>query len=179
MQAFRQNDEIEFRVSGIFTDKINEIGADLKSFFDGAYTSYVLGDILFDLDRSPLADSISKDVFRSSYYAIHQLYTRPGTFEFYLDVFRAVFGPDVVVEFTILGPGKLQINIEAISIVENFLQARRIEDGAYVYYDLVTQDGDFIVAQVAEGTKTQSEVDAIMIELVPIGIWVQTSLVIS
>lgn len=179
MQAFKETDEIELRVSGIFTPKLNEISQDLTQFFNEAYVSYMLGDVLFDLDRSPLADSITKDVFRSSYFAIHQLNTRPGTFEFYLDVFKAVFGEDVVVEFSIPGPGKLQINIEAITIVENYLMARRIENGGYVYYNLVTQDGDFIMAQVADGPKTQSEVDAIMIELVPQGIWVNTTLVIS
>lgn len=179
MQDFNSNDDLEKRIRNLIVPILSVYNSEKTVFFDEAYESYRLGDILYDLDASPLAGNISKDIFRTSYFAIHQLYTRPGTFEFYLDVFRALFGDDVDVEFVIPAPGKLLINIDVLSIQLVNLQARRIEDGAYVYYDLVTETGDNIVAQVTQGPRTQSEIDAIMIELKPQGIWVETTLVIS
>lgn len=179
MQSFNQNDEIEKKVVDVLLPYMEQISDEKDLFFDEAYECYKLGDVLFDLDRSPLADAIQKDFFRTGFYAIHQLFTRPGTFEFYLDVFRAIFGSDVVVEFDIPSPGILNINIEVLELALDLLQARRIEGGIYVYYDLITEGGDNIVAQVPRGPKTQSAIDAVMVELVPQGISVNTTLVIA
>lgn len=180
MQAFKENDELEKKVTNIFKPLLNGLLTDKFDFQSNAFRSYPLGDVLFDTERSPLAGAISKDVFRESFFAIHDLFTRPGTFEFYLNVFRAIFGNDVDVEFEVPAPGKLNINVQSNSLVLDFLQARRIESGEYVYYDLITQpEGDNLVAQVPKGPKTQSEIDAIMIELTPHGILVNTTLTVD
>lgn len=179
MQKFKENDALESKVLEILRPFLNILEGERIQFFNEAYTSYPLGDVLFDLDASPLAGSISKAVFRTSYFAIHDLFTRPGTFEFYLEVFKAIFGDDVEIEFEVPEPGKLHINVQALTIIQDFLVARSIVSGAYVYDDLVTHEGDNIVAQVTQGPKTQSEMDAIMIEIKPQGIWVETSLVIT
>ena len=179
MQKFNPNDPIEQKVIDSFLPYLEEISDDKDLFFDEAYQCFRLGDVLFDLDRSPLANAIQKDFFRSSFFAIHDLFTRPSTFDFYMEVFFAIFGENVEVEFVIPSPGVLNINIEVLNLSLDVLQARQVESGQYVFYDLLTSDGDTLVAQVPTGPKTQSAIDAIMIELNAQGIFVTTTLVIS
>lgn len=179
MKKFSPNDEVESKVIEVLKPLLDTLEADRIDFFEGAYTSYPLGNVLYDLDASPLAGSISREVFRTSYFAIHDLFTRPGTFDFYIEVFKAIFGDDVELEFEIPAPGKLNINVQALTIIQDRLIARSIVSGAYVYDEIVDHEGDFLVAQVTQGPKTQSEIDAIMIEIKPQGIWVETSLVIT
>src|SRR5690606_40936008 len=101
MQAFKETDEKEEKVVATAFPVLDLISNDRTDFFDGAYEAFPLGDVLFDLNRDPLAGVVTREIFRSSFFAIHQLFTRPGTFEFYLDVFRAVWGDGVEVEFSI------------------------------------------------------------------------------
>lgn len=178
MQKFKENDDLEQKVINAFLPLMNELFLDRTAFFNGAYVARPLGGVLYDLNRAPLANNIQRDYFITSFFAIFQLFTRPSTFEFYLDVFRAIFGSSVDITFTVVGPAHLQINIEVLEAALDNLVARRIEGGAYVYYDLITADGDEIMAQTQQGPKSQSEIDALMKEITPQGIFVETTLVI-
>lgn len=179
MQAFNANDELETRVRNIVLPTLNRMSAEKTAFFNGAYTSYSLGDVLYDLRRGPLAGAISKEVYRTSFFAVYELFTRPGTFEFYLSVFRAIFGDQVDVSFNVPAPGKLEINVEALNVILYDILGREIVDNEYVYTEVIDHDGNNIAGQGTMGPKTQSEMDAIMIEIVPQGIWVETTLIIS
>lgn len=178
MQAFNQNDLVEKKVVDVLIPYMNQITLDKDLFFDESYECFRLGDVLFDLNRAPLANAIQKDFFRSSFFAIFDLFTRPSTFDFYMEVFRAIFGSTVLVEFVIPAPGRLNINITVLNLSLDKLQARQIENEVYVFYDLITENSDFIVAQIPIGPKTQSEIDAIMIELNAQGIFVTTKLIV-
>ena len=180
MQAFKETDEKEEKVVATAFPVLDLISNDRTDFFDGAYEAFPLGDVLFDLDRDPLVGVITRETFRSSFFAIHQLFTRPGTFEFYLDVFRAVWGDDVEVEFSIPQPGVLQINIHALDVQLNIAVARRIVNNSYVYDEIMLQggdyDGDTLAFQGTQGIKTQNETDALISELHPAGVFVQATL---
>lgn len=176
MQAFKQSDATEIKVRDCALPLLTDLGGERDAMLAGAFTCFELGDVFVELNNSPLADVIAPESFRSSYYAIHQLFTRPGTFEFYIDVFRAIFGTEVDIEFVIPGPGQLQINIASLSVLlEDFL-ARSIVDDAYVFDEVVDHDGDSISFQGRLGIKTQSEIDALMVELHPAGIFVEADL---
>jgi hypothetical protein len=176
LQAFKQNDLIEAKVRDAFLPILDILGIDRDSFYDGAYESYVLGDVIYELKASPLAGPINQEIFRQSFFAIHDFFTFPGTFEFYLKVFRAVWGVDVGVEFLVPAPGKLIINIQALTVQVNLLVARRIVNNAYVYDQVITHDGNNIGTQGKMGLKTQAEADALIKELYPAGLWVELNL---
>lgn len=178
MQPFKANDQTEQKLTAAAGGVLDRISSDRSDLLHGAFQCFKLGEVLFDLDRDPLAGVITRETYRSSFFAIHDLFTRPGTFEFYLEVFRAIWGPEVEVEFTVPGPGRLQINIQALTIItEPFLQ-RRIVDNQYVFEEVTDHDGDPILFQVTQGIKTQSETDALMFELQTGGVFVETTLVI-
>lgn len=174
-QAFKENDEIEVKVRDAFLPAMELVGADLDEFKAGAYECWVLGQVLAALNASPLADQVSEDTFKKSFYAVHEYFTRPGTFEFYLDICRVIWGDAVDVEFVIPNPGHLQINIEAAEGVAADFLARDIVDNAYVYDEVIDDEGDNIAFQVTQGLKSESEVDALFSELSPAGIFVEAT----
>lgn len=176
LQRFKENDDTERRVILVAMPILDSVGTDLDLFWDGAYSAYPLGDVLYDLGRDPMSGVITKDIYRKSYPAIHNLFTRPGTFEFYLEVFRAIWGPGVQVIFDIPSPGVLLIKIVALNLEEFNLVARRIEGDVYVYDEVITEEAENIIVRTTTGIKDESEIDALMNELSPEGIFVETTL---
>lgn len=178
LQRFKPNDQTELDVIEAGMPILDILGGDRDTFFASAYSAFPLGDVLYDLDRDPLSGVITRDVYRQSFPAIHNLFTRPGTFEFYLEVFRSIWGENVEIEFEVPSPGVLNINVDALGSALFDLIAREIVDNQYVFNEIVDQEGDNIAAQDTTGIKTQSEIDALMEELSPEGIFVQTTLTI-
>jgi len=178
-QAFKENDAIEARFADTFFPIQNQLSLDRDAFYAGAYTAEPLGDVFRNLNADPLARVLAPDVYRNSFPAIHDLFTRPGTFEYYLAVFRKVFGTNVIVEFTIPSPGVLNINVEAVELqLTNFL-AREIVEDVYVTHEVLDEEGDNIVFQALFGIKTQVEMDLLINELAPSIIFTTATLVVS
>jgi hypothetical protein len=177
-QRFKANDPKEQQVIDLFMPTLETLGDERDAFFAGAFASYLLGDVLYDLDRDPMVGVIGKDLYRSSFPAIHDLFTRPGTFEFYLALFRSIFTDDTDIEFTILAPGHLVIDVTAVTREESYLMARTIVDGSYVYDRLVTSDlNDPIMAQGFKGPKSESEIRGLVSEISAYGVFTEVNLI--
>lgn len=178
-QAFKETNALETRVAQVFETIQNQLSLDRDAFYAGAYTAEPLGDVFQNLNADPLARVLSPDVYRNSFPAIHDLFTRPGTFEYYLSVFRKIFGSNVVVEFEIPAPGVLNINVEAAELQLADFLAREIVDDEYLFREVVDQDGDNITFQILFGIKTQLEMDLLINELAPSIIFTTATLVLS
>ncbi len=135
--------------------------------------------MIYDTGRSPLSNAIVRSIFRESFKEIFEAFIAGGTFESYLTVFRKIFGDDVVVEFTVPDPGKLEIDITAAGLEISEFLARYIEDDAYVFDEIIDYEGDTIVFQGIKGFETQYEVEQMLRELVPAGIFTTISLTIG
>ncbi len=178
MQRFKQSDRTEIKVTDCFSP-MTELVENMRSeFFEGAYTSYGLGEALFNIGADPMARSTSKDTYLESYPAFHELFKKPGTFDFFLGVFQSIWGADVVVEFSVPTAGHLLINIEALESRQDNFVARSIVDNAYVYDNMVDELGNNLMFQAVTGVKTQQEVDTMMTELAVQGIFTETTLTI-
>lgn len=172
LQTFKPNDVLESRVASCFVPVVEELNVERDSFHDGAYQAAPLGEALYELGRDPLVGVISVEIYSESFPAIHELFTRPATFEYYLTVFRAIFGENVNVSFTVPSPGKLLINADALDPETFRLLAREIENNSYLYSLLVTTDtAANITASGTQGIKTQSEMNSLIFELSVAGIW--------
>lgn len=145
-------------------------------FFDGAYESYPFGDMLYTENRTPLSYAIVQDIFRISFPEIFTAFTVAGSFESYLTVFRKVFGEDVEVEFTVPAPGKLNIDIIAQDLELSDFVARRIESNEYIFDEVIDDESDNIVFQTVKGFETQYELEQMLHEMVPAGIYTEISL---
>lgn len=173
MPQFFKGDEIELKYYNSANPTQSAYSLQKDEFFDDAYACQVLGDLLYDEQRAPLANAIPRDIFRQSFTEIFEAFVAGGTLESYLTVFRKIFGESVEIEFTIPGPGKLNIVISAAGIeISNFI-ARYIFNDDYIYDNVITQDGDQIVFQTVQGFQTQYDLEQLLIEMVAGGIVTQ------
>ncbi len=178
MQKFK-GDDIENKYIASGTPLMDMLSTAKDEFFADAYNAGPLGDLLHDINRSPLANAITLEVFRTSFNTIYEAFRKSGSFESYLTVFRKIFGDDVDVEFTVSAPGKLTIDIVAQHLEENFFVARHVSHNVYafdnvIYYD--DTDQGYILFQSVKGFKTQYELEQMLFELVPDGIFTDINL---
>lgn len=170
-------DEIKFVNTG--ANLFNQIEQEKDDFFDGAYACFVLGEILHDSGRVPLANAIPRSIFRESFTNIFDAFLEAGTFEGYLTVFRDIFGETVDVTFTVPAPGRLQIDIVADGIVEENLIGREIVADEFVNSEILDQTSDNIVGSLIKGFNSQYELEVMLNEMVPAGIFTEISLTLG
>lgn len=176
MQRFKPNEEIEGKVIAAWQPAIDDLNNSRDDFYNGAWTAYMLGDVIYSLDRDPMVGVILPETYRTSFPAIHDLFTQPATFPFYLEVFRSIWGENASIEFQIPDPGHLVVNIAALTLEESPFMARRIVNNVYTYDQVVTHDGDRIMFQTAQGIKSQREADALANELSANGVFTEINL---
>lgn len=175
MQYFK-GDEKELKMVAAGIDPFDQIGVILDEFYEEAYNTYLLGGVIYDDARSPLSNAINRNIFISSFNEIFASFVVAGSFESYLSVFRRIFGDTVTVEFTVPAPGKLNIDITASELVIDNILGRRIVDGAYVFDELVDENGENIVGASVKGFQTEYELNQMLFEMVPQGIYTEITL---
>lgn len=176
---FYKGDEIEKKVYNAVRPIIEQLETGKDEFFAGAYSSFKLGEVLYDSGRAPLANAIPREIFREAFAAIFDAFLVAGGLESYLLVFRSIFGDDVDVDFTIPGPGKLLIDINATGTAIFPIVARTIVDDEYVRDYIVDRDGDRIVGRGIKGFETEYELKQMLFEMVPGGIYTVITLTIG
>jgi len=179
MQKFKGDDlEQKFIDSG--SPIFDLMSATLDEFFDGAYDDGMLGDLLHESDRSPLANAIRLEIFRLCFNTVYEQFRYSGSFDSYLIVFSKIFGDTVDVTFTVPAPGKLQIDIIADQLEEFHFIARNIDNNMYLYDDVIwyddTPDQGNIVFQTIKGFHSQYELEQMLFEMVPDGVFTEISL---
>lgn len=177
---FYKGDEKELKFYNAIAPIVQLLSANKDDFYSGAYSCFKLGEIIYDNNRAPLTRAIPRDIFRESFATIFQAFTSSGTFESYLTVFKNIFGDDVEVDFAVPAPGKLSIDIVATGVQLSPFIARMIEDNAYESYNVVDQvDEDNIVFQTVKGFQSQYELEQMLFEMVPNGIFTIISLTLG
>lgn len=175
MQRFK-GDDLEIKFDNAGKEVIEDIGLQLDDFEEEALLAAPLGDIIREDDRAPLARSIDPAIFRDVFPEIFSAFEVAGSFESYLTVFRRIFGDEVQVLFTVPNPGHLEIDIIADEVILNDLISRKIVDNAFVFEEVVDEDGDNISVQTIKGFQTQFELELTLFELVPNGIFTEITL---
>ena len=179
MPQFFKGDADEIKMYTAFETILTDLSMQKTAFFDEAFTTFVLGDLLYDTGRAPLASAIPRPIFREAFSAIFEAFLSAGSFESYLVVFRKVFGEDVEVTFTVPAPGKLNIAIVASGIIISDLLARYIASEEYVFDEIVDEDGDNVSVQTIKGFETEYELNKMLFEMVPAGIYTTISLTVG
>ncbi len=178
MQKFK-GDATEDKMIGCGTEIMDQMSMAKDDFFNGCYDTGPLGDLLHDVARSPLANAIRLDVFRNCFNTVYEAFRSAGTFESYLIVFSKIFGEGVEVLFTVPAPGKLNIDITASELeLFNFV-ARHISENAYLFDNVVYEDDDGIdniIFQTIKGFHSEYELQLMLNEMVPAGIYTQITL---
>ncbi len=188
MSQYFKGDDVEKKYEAAALEILTQIGMQIDDFFDNAYDANSLGDLLHDVKRSPLSNAIVLEIFRESFNTIYTAFTVAGSFESYLTVFRKIFGEGVDVVFNAdnltggmspPGPGKLTIDIIADQLEESNFIAREISNDTYVFDNVIFEDDDGtgnILFQSVKGFQSQYELEQILFEMVPDGIFTDISL---
>jgi len=177
-QLFK-GDDIEKKFVAVATPMSDILLAQKQLFLEEAFSTFILGEVLWDTKRAPLTNAIRRDIFREAFSAIFEAFYTIGSFESYLLVFRKVFGDDVEVEFVVPAPGKLEINILAAGIELSDFVARYISNDAYIFDEVIDDEGDNIVFQGIKGFTSQYELEQMLFEMVPDGIFTDIDLTLG
>ena len=176
MQFFK-GDDLEKKFYNAGKAISDDLSMQKDLFLAGAYSTAPLGDVLYDSGRSPLANAITRDIFRSAFKEIFDSFVVAGTFESYLNVFKKIFGTSSTVTFTVPADGKLTITINATQVGLNQFVARTISNNQYIYEDMISQSGvDTLAFQTVQGFKTQYELEQMLFEMVPAGVFTTITL---
>lgn len=178
MQTFK-GDGVELNFYEVGRELFDELSFQRDIFFNEAYECYELGQMIWENQFSPLANAIRDEVFRASFSSIFESFTFAGSLESYLTVFRNVFGDDVDVTFTVPDPGKLQIDIVASSVQLDVFISRYIENNEYFFDEMIDDENDTIVFQSFKGLESEYELNQILFEMVPAGIYTEITLTID
>lgn len=178
MQYFK-GDATELKYDAAGEPILTAISGQLDDFFEGAYETGPLGDLIFDDLRSPLSNAISRDIFRLAFKEIFDAFVNVGTFEAYITVFKKIFGDDVQVNFTVPAAGKLNIDIVAAGVELTEFITRYIQNNQYIIDEIVDDVDDNIVFQSIKGFTSQYELEQMLFEMVPAGIYTEITLTLG
>lgn len=179
MSQYFKGDDTEKKFFESVKGSLDTIDFQKDEFFTDCYESQPFGDLIFDLGISPLSNAIAKDIFRQTFNEVFQNFVTAGSFESYIAVFQKIFGAGADIQFTVPAAGKLQIDILADGIeLENFV-ARTIVMNQYVYEEVLTQADENILFQTIKGFQSQYELEQMLFEMVPDGIYTEISLTLG
>jgi energy-converting hydrogenase Eha subunit E len=176
MQQFKNGDALEKKFEDSAEPILTVLSETKDEFYTGCFSTGPLGDLIHQSSRAPLTNAIKIEIFRIAFSEIFQAFIKVGTFESYITVFKKIFGNDVVIAFTIPAPGKLNIEIQAVGIELSDFIGRVIEDNALAYHEIIDYDGDNIAFQSIKGFATQYELERMLFEMVPAGIFTDIDL---
>jgi hypothetical protein len=178
-QAFKPNDLLEQRMVSVASGLLGAKSLSLTEFFEQAYEAFPFGAMIYDEGRSPLSNAIPRNIFLEAFSQIFEAFTVAGSFESYLFVFQRIFGETVDVEFDVPAAGKLNITIVADGIILSDLVERRIVNNEYVFSEIIDDEGDNISLQTIKGFQSQYELEQMLFEMVPAGIYTEINLTVG
>mgnify|MGYP003395307333 CR=1 FL=1 len=179
MQSFKNGDVLEKKFENSAAPVLNQLSIDKNQFLAGCQECGPLGDMIFESKRAPLSNAIKQSIYRTSFKEIFDAFIGVGTAEAYLTVFRKIFGINVAVTFTVPAAGKLNIDIVAAGVEISTFVARYIEDNVYLFDDVIDTDLNNIVFQGIKGFQTQYELEKMLFEMVPGGIFTTITLTLG
>lgn len=177
MAQYFKGDELELKIEGAAKPVFDRLFTELKAWFDGAYSSAGLGEVLYDNNLVPLTRAVARDIFIKNYGQILEKWEYVGSFESYIYVFTQIFGPGTVITFNRLAPGALEINITAqqtqlFAWLAN-LQASQSgqEEASYI----TDNGGRRIALRTVVGIGDFYEVQSVLDSLNPAGIFLRVN----
>jgi hypothetical protein len=176
---FFKGDETEIKIYDAFEALLSSLEVEKDELYEFAYVAKSLGDAIFLSGKSPLTNAISQEVFRDSFSSLFSYFKQVGTAEAYINVFKQIFGDSVEVLFTVPGPGKLNITVDANEVELSDFVAREIDNNTYLYQPVIDHLGNNIAFQTVAGLQSEAEVNTMLFEMVPQGIFTQITLTLT
>lgn len=165
-----KGDATELKMQNVVNPLLDQTNSALDDFYENGFNASPFLLMLYDEGRMPFSERIPRDAFVEFIKEALANFPVTGTFESYLFVLRAVFGPQTEVFFDIPIPGKLTIDINAIANSEFEFIAREFVDGAYEFSNVVDYDLNLLTFRGIPGIDNEYELGLLFSEVMPAGI---------
>jgi hypothetical protein len=174
-QKFK-GDPLELQMELAASPAFDQCSASLDDFFANGYGAAPFLLMLYDEGRMPFADRIPRDAFVSFFTEALSRFPFTGTFETYLFILQSLFGSGTTVLFTIPAPGKITIAINAADRIQFQFIATEFDGSQFVDTQMVDQDGSDLIFSGISGISSQYQLQQLLSELIPAGIFPSVSL---
>lgn len=175
MQNFK-GDELELKFLECIRPITSILSLDKNDFLADAYDCELLGNMIYNLQNAPVVKNVVREVFRKSFNEVFKSFESAGSFETYISVFTKIFGEDVIVEFVEEDFGHLIINITATTIDLVNIEVRELVAEEYFSDILVDDLNENILFKVFKVVASQYEIEQMLYEMVPMGVFVEINL---
>lgn len=176
-QYFKGNaDEIKIDTCG--KDILDIQGLSLDQFFEGAFDSAAFLLMLYDEGRMPFSDRIPREAFVDFLIECIANANFIGSYESYLFLVTRIFGAGSTVFFEETAPGVLTMTISSESTLRSTFVVREFNaEGGYDFFDIVTSFGETLEFVGFPGIESESELNQLLAEFIPAGIYPDITLV--
>lgn len=145
MQKMR-DDIFENKFINVWLSLWNQTLADLQNYYNLAYESSLMGQIIFDNQLADITKVISRDLFIKTYWQIFREQTKNGTIDAHLYLLYAIFGGDATI--VVENPGPLHTIFHIATNTTTLTQ-------------WITSQGDNMVTTAGDYLKFQSVFQAL------------------
>lgn len=154
MQKMR-DDVFENKFINVWLSLWNQTLADLQNYYNLAYESSLMGQIIFDNQLADIAKIISRDLFIKTYWQIFREQTKNGTIDAHLYILYAIFGGDATI--VVENPNPLHTIFHIVTNTTSLSQWITSQGD-----NMVTTSGDYIKFQEIFQTISNEELIALL-----------------
>lgn len=173
VQYFK-GDETELKFYQAGAPLMDAISLDLTSFSEEAYAAADFLLMLYDEGRFPFSDRVPREAFVAFIMGCISNSNFIGTYESYIFLIQSIFGAQSTIFFDETDPGKLNLTVSTSSSLEfDFV----VLDGSTIT-TLLTADGETLSLFGIAGIENEAELNALLAEFVPAGIYPNIELVL-
>lgn len=176
MVQYFKGDPKELKMKAVADPLFDLTDATLDDFYQGGFESSPFLLAMYDDLRVPFSERITRDSFVEFVKNTLSNFPFTGTFEIYLAVLTSIFGTESEIRLTVPSPGKLAIDVEAVSNSTFTFLGREFVNGAFQFFDVTDSDGDTFIFRGILGIDTEYELGLLFSELMPAGIIPQITL---
>lgn len=169
VQTFK-GDQTELKMLAAAGPVFDRTSSALDEFYADGFNCNPFLVMLYDEKRMPFSSRIDKEPFLIFIKEALTRFPFTGTFDVYLFILFAIFGADSEINFEVPAPGKLSIDVNAISNLEFEFIGRDFINGNYVFYNMVDYTGDRLAFRGISGIKTEHDLKLLFSEIMPAGI---------
>lgn len=139
MTQFVDRSEEELKFWRVFSKIITDTKSDIQNYYETAYQSKTLGNILYDEQLMPIYKVLEKSLFVKAFSQIVEGEKTIGSIGAYLKILYAIFGGTAQIEVSKIDPLHIKIDIQAPIQVHYFWKVRKHNQ------IIITKDNKYLV----------------------------------
>lgn len=172
-----KGDANEIKMDTVGSEIMDISGHALDQFFDEGFLAADFLLMLYDEGRMPFSDRIPREAFIAFLVECIANANFIGTYESYIFLIQSIFGADSIIFFEETDPGVLTMTVSASNSVTFEWVGREFNGVSYDSIEMVDDTGDRLAFSGFPGIDSEAELQQLLAEFIPAGIWADISLI--